>query len=129
LPESRKIEKWNLQFKEAALKHGGVCVGLAIGIRAVDIIQREFDVSSDTKSLRIRVGTKECLADAFKILLRVENQQLEYVNPRDNVISVRNGTNAIELHLTSNKITDVSHVFQQPEDTLFPIVRKLRINS
>ena len=86
-------------------------------------------VSSDTKSLRIRVGTKECLADAFKILLRVENQQLEYVNPRDNVISVRNGTNAIELHLTLNKITDVSHVFQQPEDALFPIVRRLRINS
>ncbi len=126
-PVSR-TENWELQLKEAARHHGGECVGLAIGIRAVDIATRELGISGDTRALRVRVGTKKCLGDAFKVLLRLEKRQLEYTNSSDDLITVRNGTDAVELHLNPKKLMEASQVFEESEENLFPIIKRLMAN-
>jgi hypothetical protein len=116
---------WEQRLKEAARLHGDECVGLAIGIRAVDIVERELRITTDRSALQVRVGTKECLADAFKALLGLDKGQVECVKPRDGVIRVKNGIEGIELHLTPNKLRQVSDAFERSEEELFPIIRRL----
>lgn len=122
-------QRWERRFKEAAQHHGGKCVGLAIGVRAVDVVERELDISDNTSALEVKLGTKKCLGDAFKSLLGLQKRQVEYVNPRNDVILVTLGTDAIELHLTPTKIMEVANVFEKSDEDLFPVIRRLKLNA
>ena len=124
--ELSRIEVWEQRLKDAARLHGDKCIGLAIGVRAVDIVERELCITNDTSALQIRVGTKECLADAFKALLGLDKGQVECVKAHDDVIRVKNGTEGIELHLTTRKLAEVSEAFEVSEENLFPIIKKLK---
>jgi len=114
------------RIREAVRVHGADCVGLRIGVRAVDIVTRELAISEDTKRLTVRLGTKQCLGDAFKALLHLEDKQLEYVDPRDDIIRVRNGIDMIELHLTSRKLSEANDVLKASDAELFPVIERLR---
>jgi formylmethanofuran dehydrogenase subunit E len=118
-----RIQFWEQQFKDAARFHGDECVGLAIGVRAVDIVVRELELSGDTRTLEVKLGTKSCLGDAFVALLRLEKKQVEYMNGKD-IIHVKKGAEEIELRLTPKKIREVHDVFDKSEEDLFPTVRR-----
>ena len=113
------------RMKEAVRVHGSDCVGLRIGVRAVDIVTRELAISEDTKRLIVRLGTKQCLGDAFKALLHLEDNQLEYVDPRDDVIRERNGNDLIELHLTPKKVRETNDVRKASDSKLFLVIKRL----
>jgi formylmethanofuran dehydrogenase subunit E len=121
-------QRWERRFKEAAQHHGDKCAGLAIGVRALDVVERELNISKNTSALEVKLGTKKCLGDAFEALLGLEKRQIEYVNPRNDVILVTQGTDAIELHLTPTKIMEVANVFQNSDEDLFPLIRRLKVN-
>jgi len=114
------------RIREAVRVHGDDCVGLRIGVRAVDIATRELAIPEDTKRLKVRLGTKQCLGDAFKALLHLEDNQLEYVDPRDDIIRVKNGIDQIELHLTPRKLRETNDVQNASDAELFPVIKKLR---
>jgi hypothetical protein len=113
-------------LKEAIRIHGADCVGLRIGVRAVEIVTRELSISEDTKKLKVRLGTRQCLGDAFKALLHLEDNQLEYVEPRDDTIRVRNGVDIIEMQLTSVKFREAHDVLRASDAELFPVIKKRR---
>lgn len=94
-------QRWQRRFKEAAQHHGGKCVGLAIGVRAVELVERELDISDNTSALEVKLGTKKCFGDAFESLLGLEKKQVEYVTPRNDVILVTRGTDAPSFWLAS----------------------------
>jgi len=121
--------RWKRRLKVAAQHHGDECVGLAIGVRALDVVERELDISHNKAALKVRLGTKKCLGDAFEALLGLKKKQVEYVNPRNDVILVKQGTNAIELHLTPTKILKVANVFEQSDEDIFPVIRRLKVNA
>ena len=116
-------EKSDIRIREAIRVHGDDCVGLRIGVRAVDIIARELAISEDTRLLKVRVGTKQCLGDAFKALFHLEDNQLEYAE-HDDIIHVTNGTGKIELHLTQRKLRDANDVLKASDAELFPVIKK-----
>ena len=123
-------ERWMRRFNEAARYHGDECVGLAIGVRAVDIVLRELGDSDPVhQKLKMTLGTKSCLGDAFMALLGLEGRQVDYVNPRTDTILAKNETDVIKLQLTPTKITSVADVFSKSEEDLFPTVRKLKLNE
>ena len=113
------------RMEEAVRVHGSDCVGLRIGVRAVDIVIRELSISEDTKPLKVTLGTKQCLGDAFKALFHLEDNQIEYVDPRDDVIRVRNGNDLIELHLTPRKLRETNDVLKASDSKLFPVIKRL----
>jgi hypothetical protein len=113
------------RIEEAMRVHGADCVGLRIGVRAVNIVTRELAISEDTKRLQVRLGTKQCLGDAFKALFHLEDNQLEYVDPRDDIIRVRNGIDVIELHLTPRKLRETNDVLRVSDAELFPVIKRL----
>lgn len=122
-------ERWERQFKEAVRYHGDECVGLAIGVRAVDIVVRKLRVSNNPKALEVRMGTRECLGDAFEALLGLEKGQIEYVSPRTDAILVQCGNDAIELRVTPTKVTKVAEVFEKSDEELFPLIRKSKVHE
>jgi formylmethanofuran dehydrogenase subunit E len=122
-------QRWERRFKEAAQHHGDECVGLAIGVRALDVVERELGISDNTSALEVKLGTKKCLGDAFESLLGLEKRQVEYVTPRNGVILVKQGTDAIELHLTPTKIMEVANVFEKSDEDLFPVIRRRKVNA
>jgi len=122
-------KRWERRFKEAAQHHGDKCAGLAIGVRALDVVERELNISDNTSALEVKLGTKKCLGDAFEALLGLEKRQVEYVTPRNGVILVKQGTDAIELHLTPTKIMEVANVFEKSDEDLFPVIRRLKVNA
>ena len=122
-------QRWERRFKEAAQHHGDECVGLAIGVRALDVVERELDISNDAPALGVKLGTKKCIGDAFEALLGLEKSQIEYVTPRNDVILVTQGTDSIELHLTPTKIMEVTNVFQRSDEDLFPVIRRLKVDT
>lgn len=122
-------QRWERRFKEAAKHHGGECVGLAIGVRALDVVERELGISDNAPTLELKLGTKKCLGDAFKSLLGLEKRQVEYVNPRNDVILVKHGTDAIELHLSPTRILEVTKVFEKSDEDLFPVIKRLKVNA
>ena len=122
-------QRWERRFKEAAQYHGGECVGLAIGVRALDVVERELGLSDNARALEVKLGTKKCLGDAFESLLGLEKRQVEYVNPRNDVILVKQGTDAIEIHLTPTKILEVANVFEKSDEDLFPVIKRLKVNA
>jgi hypothetical protein len=124
-----RTQRWEQRFKEAAQYHGDECVGLAIGVRAVDVVERELGTSGNVLALKVKLGTKKCLGDAFESLLGLEKKQVEYVNPRNDVITVKRGTDAIELHLTPTKILEVAEVFEMSDEYLFPVIKRLKVEA
>lgn len=119
-----ETKRWEQQFKEAARHHGDECVGLAIGIRALDIVVRELGLSKDVRGLELRFGTKKCLGDAFEALLSLEKGRVEYLSPQTDVIHITNGSGTLELHLTPKKIMEVASVFEKSDEELFPVIKK-----
>jgi len=113
------------RIREAIRIHGDECIGLLIGIRAVDIVTKELAIS-ETERVKVTLGTKQCLGDAFKALLHLQDNQIVYVEPHDDVIRVVNGTDLIELHLTPSKLREISEVQKATDAELFPLIRKLR---
>ena len=124
-----RTERWERQFKEAVRYHGDECVGLAIGVRAVDVVVRELGVSDHPQALEVRMGTKECLGDAFEVLMGLEKGRIEYVSPRTDAILVQRGNDTIELHVTPTKVTKVADVFEKSDEELFPVIRKSKIHE
>jgi hypothetical protein len=122
-----ETKRWERQFKEAARYHGDECVGLAIGVRALDVVVRELGTANDTRDLELKLGTKKCLGDAFEALLRLEKGRVEYLSPRTDVIHVRHGSDTIELHLTPTKIMEVANVFEKSDEELFPVIKRGKI--
>ena len=124
-----ETERWERQFKEAVRYHGDECVGLAIGVRAVDVVLRELGVSDHRQVLEVRMGTKECLGDAFEVLMGLEKGRIEYVSPRTDAIFVRAGNDTVELHVTPTKVTKVADVFEKSDKELFPVIKKSKIHE
>ena len=123
-------ERWRQRFNEAARYHGDECVGLAIGVRAVDIVLRELgDSDGGQRKLEMTLGTKSCLGDAFESLLGLQKGQVEYLKERTDTILAKNGTDAVKLQLTPTKITSVADVFSKSEEDLFPMIRRLKVNE
>jgi len=123
-------DRWKRQFNEAARYHGDECVGLAIGVRAVDIVSRELgDSDGRLRKLEMKMGTKSCVGDAFEVLLGLEKRQVEYSKQRTDTILATNGADAIKLQLTPTKIIEVADVFSKSEEDLFPMIRRLKTNE
>jgi molybdopterin-guanine dinucleotide biosynthesis protein MobB len=74
-------------YHKASVKHGGSCVGLAIGVRAAYLASNILG-NLDSKD-RITVGTKNCMAEAFRMaypkactaLQRKKNNQITILTP------------------------------------------------
>jgi molybdopterin-guanine dinucleotide biosynthesis protein MobB len=107
---------------KAAKKHGGACIGLAVGIRAAYITSSVFrqDGSMPTK---ISCGTKHCIAEAFRTIYPGTPVRIEEVRNDRVLIESRRAKLVFQLAPKErNKFSAVGQVLRVPDKVLFDSV-------
>ena len=107
---------------KAAKKHGGTCIGLAVGIRAAYIASNVFqqDGSMPTK---ITCGTKHCIAEAFRTIFPRTPVRVEEVRNDRVLIESREAKLALQLApKEKNKFSGIGQVLRVPDKVLFDSV-------
>jgi molybdopterin-guanine dinucleotide biosynthesis protein B len=107
---------------KAAKKHGGTCIGLAVGIRAAYITSNVFqqDGSMPTK---ITCGTKHCIAEAFRTIYPRTPVRVEEVRNDRVLIESRGAKLALQLApKEKNKFSGIGEVLRVPDKVLFDSV-------
>ena len=111
-------------LREASVRHGGTCIGLAIGVRAAYIASSAFGHNPSAPN-QITCGTKHCIAEAFKTfypksrirVLKVTNDQISISSTREKLI--------IQL-ARKRKFTGVNEILTVPDSVLFDSVSLTR---
>ena len=107
-------------LKNAALRHGGRCVGLAIGIRAAYLASTAF-ASHSRPPKTVICGTKHCIAEAFSTVFPKSDVRID--RTRNDRITV----NSTQLKLTiqlapKRKFAAAREVLALPDKELFTSV-------
>lgn len=107
-------------FKEASLRHGGKCIGLAIGVRAAYIATSAFG-HNPLGPQSISCGTKHCIADAFKTIY--PNCRVQTEENRNDRILLESRDAALVIQLArKRKFSGIGEVLNVPDKMLFDLV-------
>ena len=107
-------------LKKASVKHGGTCIGLAMGVRAAYIASSAFG-SKPSSPNQITCGTKLCIAEAFKTLY--PKSRIGVLKIRNHQIVVSSNHEKLMIQLArKRKFTEVNEVLTVPDSDLFDSV-------
>jgi hypothetical protein len=107
---------------EAARRHGGTCIGLAVGVRAAYLTSNVFDGNRLVPD-KVICGTKHCIAEAFHTTYPKASAQIADV--RDDQITVKSRGKRLTLKLApkqKNSFTKIEQVLAVPDKVLFESV-------
>ena len=109
-------------LSKAAAKHGGMCIGLAVGIRAAYIASNVFDQNLSAPN-KITCGTKHCIAEAFRTLYPKTPVRVDEVRNDKVLIESRRARLALQLApKQKNNFSRISEVLSVPDKVLFDSV-------
>jgi len=103
-------------YHDGCIRHGGSCVGLAIGVRAT------FLASNILGNLgtqhKITVGTRNCMAEAFRMVYPKARTTLQ--QKKNNQITMRSPTSKLRIELTpKRKYRNGGQALRAPDSELF----------
>jgi len=103
-------------YHKSSAKHGGSCVGLAIGVRATYLASNILgNLGSKDK---ITIGTKNCMAEAFKMVYPKAHTTLK--RERDNQITIRSPGSQLQINLApKRKFRSSAQALAVPDEELF----------
>jgi molybdopterin-guanine dinucleotide biosynthesis protein MobB len=103
-------------YRRASRRHGGACVGLAIGIRAAYLASNILGI--DETKHKVTYGTKKCVAEAFTEVFPKVNM-VPY-GERNELIEIENSGSRLIIELTpKTKFPNPRKVLECPDETLF----------
>ncbi len=103
-------------YRHASVKHGGACVGLAIGIRAAYLASNIIGVQQPKH--KVTYGTKKCVAEAFITVF--PNVQKLQPNKKFDRITIENSTSRLLIDLMPKKpFPSPQEVLRAPDGVLF----------
>jgi molybdopterin-guanine dinucleotide biosynthesis protein MobB len=114
-------KEMNEMLAKAARRHGGTCIGLAVGIRAAYLSSNIFDRNRFVPD-KITCGTKHCVAEAFHTIYPKVAVQIADV--RDDQVTIKSRGKRLTLKLApkQNNFTKISQVLSVPDKVLFESV-------
>ncbi len=119
----RPQELQNL-LNEASQRHGGTCIGLAIGVRAAYIASSAFG-HNPSVPIKITCGTKHCISEAFKTIY--PKSQVDVLKIRNNRIKLNSTQGKLIIQLArKRKFTGANQVLTVPDSVLFDSVKFTR---
>jgi molybdopterin-guanine dinucleotide biosynthesis protein MobB len=85
-------------YRKSSAKHGGSCVGLAIGVRAAYLASNILgNLGSKDK---IAIGSKNCIAEAFRIIYPKAHTSLQRKNDQ---ITIRSASSKLQINLAPKR--------------------------
>jgi molybdopterin-guanine dinucleotide biosynthesis protein MobB len=115
-------KEMNKMLALAARRHGGTCIGLAVGIRAAYLTSNVFEGDHSVPD-RITCGTKHCIAEAFRTIY--PKASVHVANIRNDQITIRSRGKRLTLKLApkqKNNFTKIAQVLSVPDKVLFESV-------
>jgi len=106
-------------LRQAANFHGDDCVGTTIGMRAAFVAMNRFKCDLQTKSLKVTVAARGCIADAVQGLMQAGNKRFTRVEPPAGEIVFHKDDARLELTVTPTKFASVEAVLAAPDDEVF----------
>jgi molybdopterin-guanine dinucleotide biosynthesis protein MobB len=109
-------------LSQAAKKHGGTCLGLAIGTRAAFIASNIFGEGLWVPE-KITCGTEHCIAEAFRALY--PGTMIQIGNVRNDEVLIKSRGARLSLQLKPKQkanFTRISEVLSVPDRALFDSV-------
>jgi len=106
-------------YHDSSIKHGGSCVGLAVGVRAVFLASNILGnlVSED----RVMVGTRNCMAEAFRMVYPKAHTILR--REKNNRITIQSRNLNLQIKLApKKKYRDGTQALRAPDRELFESV-------
>jgi len=106
-------------YHDSSIKHGGSCVGLAVGVRAAFLASNILGnlVSED----RVMVGTRNCMAEAFRMVYPKAHTVLR--RERNNQITVQSRNLNLQIKFApKKKYRDGTQALSAPDWELFESV-------
>ena len=103
-------------YRKSSAKHGGSCVGLAIGVRAAYLASNILgNLGSKDK---ITVGSKNCIAEAFRIVYPKAHTALQ--RKKNNQITISSGSSKLQINLAPKRnFRSGAETLAVPEAELF----------
>jgi hypothetical protein len=103
-------------YHEASAKHGGSCVGLAIGVRAAYLASNILgNLGSKDK---IAIGGKNCMAEAFRMVY--PKAQMALQPKKNNQITIRSPGSKLQINLApKRKFRNGAQALAVPDKELF----------
>jgi molybdopterin-guanine dinucleotide biosynthesis protein MobB len=103
-------------YRKSIARHGGSCVGVAIGVRAAYLASNILgDLSSKAT---VTVGTKNCMAEAFRIVYPKAHTVLQ--RKKNNQITIRSRGSRVRIDLApKRKYRDGRQALGVPDKELF----------
>jgi molybdopterin-guanine dinucleotide biosynthesis protein B len=106
-------------LQRVATKHGGACVGLAIGVRAAHLASSAFGLDGFSPEI-IECGTKQCVAEGMKSIY--PKSAINVHDGATNRIEVRSPTAKLSMQLIPKdraSFTRASQVLKAPDAKIF----------
>jgi len=110
-------------YHEASVRHGGSCVGLAIGVRAAYLASNILG-NLGSKD-RVTIGSKNCLAEAFRMVYPKAHTALQ--GKRSNQITIRTPSSKLQINLApKRKFRNGVQALEVPDKELFDSVNLIQ---
>lgn len=106
-------------LRQAGNFHGDVCIGTTIGMRAASLAMNHFKCDLQTKSLKVTVAARGCIADAVQGLTQAGNKRFTRLEPPVGEIVFEKDGARLELTVTPAKFASVEAVLAAPDDEVF----------
>jgi len=103
-------------YRKASIRHGGACVGLAVGVRATYLAS---NILGDLgPSDNITIGTKNCMAEAFRMVYPKAHTLLQ--RTKNDRITIQSRDSRLQIFLApKKKFKSGAQVLNVPDVELF----------
>jgi molybdopterin-guanine dinucleotide biosynthesis protein MobB len=103
-------------YHKTSAKHGGTCVGLAIGVRAAYLASNILGNLGPKD--KIKIGSKNCVAEAFRMVYPKAHTALQ--RKKDNQITIRSRGSQLRINLApKTKFRNGTQALAVPDKELF----------
>lgn len=110
-------------YHKASVKHGGSCIGLAIGVRATYLASNLLG-NLDSKD-RITIGGKSCIAEAFKMVYPKTHTALQ--RTKSDQITIRSPAPRLQIKLAPKmKFRTGAQALAAPDKVLFEYINVIQ---
>ncbi|MDP1808979.1 MAG: tRNA (N6-threonylcarbamoyladenosine(37)-N6)-methyltransferase TrmO [Actinomycetota bacterium] len=106
-------------LRQAANFHGDACIGTTLGMRAAYLAMNHFKCDLQTKSLKVTVAARGCIADAVQGSMQAGNKRFTRLEPPVGEIVFIKDDARLELTVTPTKFASVEAVLAAPDKEVF----------
>ena len=110
-------------YRKAGIRHGGACVGLAVGVRATYLASNVLGNLGPRDN--ITIGTKNCMAEAFRMVYPKAHTLLQ--RTKNDRITIQSRDSRLQIFLSpKKKFKSGAQVLSVPDVELFQSINLAR---